>query len=340
MVQLSVLDQSPIREGGTAAQALRETVMLAQAVERLGYDRFWLAEHHGSGGLASAAPEIVIAHVAEATERIRVGSGGVMLSHYSSLKVAEQFRTLEAFHPGRIDLGVGRAPGGSQLASAALAHGPGALTLDQYPEQVRDLVLYLADGLPEDHRFHGMQATPIVEGVPQVWCLGSSLDSALIAAEVGLPFSFAQFINPEAGPRAVKLYRERFRPSVWCPEPRISVGISALAAPTEEEAIRLSWSRYCWRFRRGGIPSVETALAFKYSDPELAYVEYSRPKAAIGTPDQVKAKVEAVAEEMTADEVMLLTITYDFADRIRSYELIAEAFGLTSVAENAAAGRG
>ena len=335
MLQLSVLDQSPIRDGGTAAQALRETVALAQAADRLGYTRFWVAEHHGSGGLASAAPEILIGEIAAATRRIRVGSGGVMLSHYSSLKVAEQFRTLEAFHPGRIDLGIGRAPGGSQLASAALAHGPGALPLDHYPEQVHDLVLYLSDALPEGHRFHGMQAAPIVESIPQVWCLGSSLDSALIAAQVGLPFSFAQFINPEAGPRAVKLYRERFRPSAWCPEPKVSVGISAIAAPTEEEAIRLSWSRYCWRFRRGGIPTVETAMEFQYSDAELAYIEYSRPLAAIGTPAQVRAKIEATAEQLTADEVVLLTITYDFADRVRSYELIADAFGLPATAEAA-----
>ncbi len=334
-LQLSVLDQSPIREGGTATQALRETVMLAQAVERLGYRRFWIAEHHGSSGLASTAPEILIGHVAGATERIRVGSGGVMLTHYSSFKVAEQFRMLEALHPGRIDLGIGRAPGGTHLASRALALGPGALPLEAYSMQVRDLVWYLSDTVPEGHPFHSVLVSPSVEGVPQVWCLGSSLDSAAIAAQAGLPFSFAQFINPEAGPRAAQLYRERFQPSAWCPEPRVSIGVSALAAPTEQEAIALSWSRYCWRFRKGGVPSVETALAFEYTPAEMAYIEYTRPRAAIGTPDQVKAKIEERAAELEAEEAVLLTITYDFAHRIRSYELIAQAFGLTASAEAA-----
>jgi luciferase family oxidoreductase group 1 len=329
-VLLSVLDQSPIREGGTASQALRETVQLAQHVERLGYERFWIAEHHGSTGLASSAPEILIGQVAAHTSSIRVGSGGVMLSHYSALKVAEQFKTLEALFPGRIDLGVGRAPGSSQRHAQALEHGPGALPLEYYPAQVQDLAMYLADTLPEDHPFHDIHATPSIDGVPTLWCLGSSLESAMIAGELGLPYSFAQFINQEAGERAIRMYRSRFQPSPWCAEPRASVGVSALAAPTEEEAIRLSWSRYCWRFRRGpGVPSVETALAFEYSEPEIAYIEYSRPRSAVGDPQQVKARIEAIASEFGVDEVMLLTITYDFADRLRSYDLIAEAFGLT-----------
>jgi len=327
---LSVLDQSPIREGGTAAQAMRETIALAQHVERLGYERFWIAEHHGSSGLASSAPEILIGQVAAQTDSIRVGSGGVMLSHYSALKVAEQFKTLEALFPGRIDLGVGRAPGSSQRHAQALQHGPGALPLEYYPAQVEDLVAFLADAIPDDHPFADISATPTIEQPPAVWCLGSSLESAMVAAELGLPYSFAQFINQEAGERAVALYRHRFQPSQWCEAPRVSVGVSALCAPTEEEAIQLSWSRYCMRFRRGlGVPSVETALAFEYSEAELAYIEYHRPKAAVGDPQQVKARLERLAADFGADELMLLTITYDFAHRLRSYDLIAQAFGLT-----------
>lgn len=328
-MRLSVLDQSPIREGGTAGDALRETIALAKHVERLGYERFWIAEHHGSGGLASSAPEILIGQVAAQTSRIRVGSGGVMLSHYASLKVAEQFKMLEALFPGRIDLGVGRAPGSSQRHAQALEHGPGALPLAYYPQQVEDLLFYLADALPVDHPFADIQATPTVEGIPEVWCLGSSLDSAVLAGDLGLPFCFAQFINQEAGERAMAVYRQRFRASPWLEAPRGSVAVSALCAPTEEEAVRLSWSRYCWRFRRGmGVPSVETALAFDYSEPEIAYIEFSRPRSAIGDPEQVQARLTSLAAQFEVDDMMLVTITHDFADRLRSYDLIADAFDL------------
>lgn len=328
-MRLSVLDQSPLREGGTAADALRESIELARQVDRLGYHRFWIAEHHGTAGLASSAPEILIGQVLAQTQAIRVGSGGVMLSHYSSLKVAEQFRMLEALYPGRVDVGVGRAPGSNQRHAAALEHGPGSLPIEAYPDQVADLVAYLSDSLPLGHPFSDIQATPQTDTVPQVWCLGSSLDSAMTAAELGLPYAFAQFINQEAGTRAMELYRKRFKPSRWCEEPQAALGLSAICAPTEDEAIRLSWSRYCMRFRRGqGVPSPETALAFDYTVPELAYIEYSRPRSAIGDPEQVREKITTYANEFEVDEVVLVTITYDFADRIRSYQLIAEQFGL------------
>jgi len=328
-VILSVLDQSPVREGGTASQALRETVELARRAEQFGYERFWIAEHHGSAALASSAPEILIGHVAAKTSHIKVGSGGVMLSHYSALKVAEQFKMLEALFPGRINLGLGRAPGSSQRHAAALQIGPGALPIEYYPSQVEDLVGYLADELPEDHPFRDIRATPSIDGMPEVWLLGSSLESAVVAAELGLPFTFAQFINPEGGERAMQVYRRKFQPSKWLAAPRGSVGIAALAAESEEEAVRLSWSRYCMRFRRGlGVPSVETALAFEYSEPEIAYIEYTRPRSAIGDPSQVKARLDVMAGDFEVDELVLHTITYDFDARVRSYQLIAEAYGL------------
>lgn len=330
-MRLSVLDQSPVREGGTAAEAVRETIALAQAADAAGYHRYWLAEHHDSNGLACAAPEVLIPQVAAQTRRIRVGSGGVMLSHYSPLKVAEVFRMLETLHPGRIDLGIGRAPGSSRHVSQALAFGPGSVPLEQYPHQVADLVGYLANELPEGHPFHGIQAQPAGASQPEMWMLGSSLESAQIAAALGLPYSYAHFINPEAGPRAIALYRERYEPSARYPQPLVSAGVSALCAPTEAEAVELSWSRYCMRFRRRGVPSVETALAFDYSPAELEYIVYSRSRAAIGDPAMVKARLEALAEELAVDELVLLTITYDFEYRVRSYELIAEAFGLEAV---------
>lgn len=327
---LGILDQSPVREGGTAAQAMRETIELARRAEAFGYERFWIAEHHGSVALASSAPEILIAAVAGNTSSIKVGSGGVMLTHYSALKVAEQFKMLEALYPGRINLGIGRAPGSSARHAAALAHGPGALPLEYYPAQVEDLLFWLADEVPEDHPFADIAATPSIEGMPEVWVLGSSLDSAVIAADLGLPFTFAQFINPDGGERAMQVYRRRYKPSKWHPEPRGSVGVAALAADGEEEAVRLSWSRFCMRFRRGlGVPSVETAMAFEYSEPELAYIQYTRPRSAIGDPEQVRERLDAIARDFEVDELILHTVTYDFEARVRSYQLIAEAYGLT-----------
>jgi len=209
-----------------------------------------------------------------------------------------------------------------------MAVGPGALSLEHYPEQVADLMGYLANSLPEGHPFQGIRAQPLGESIPQMWLLGSSLESAQIAAALGLPFSYAHFINPEAGTRAIKLYRERYEPSEWYPQPQVTVGVSTVCSPTTEEAIRLSWSRYCMRFRRKGVPSVETAMAFDYEPAELEYIVYSRERAAIGDPPTVKARLEDLAAELDVDELILLTITYDFEDRVRSYQLVADAFGL------------
>jgi luciferase family oxidoreductase group 1 len=347
---LGVVDQSPIRQGGSAREALAGTLRLARACDALGYRRYWLAEHHNSGGLASASPEVLIPLVARATRRLRVGSGGVMLTHYASLKVAEQFRLLAELFPGRIDLGVGRAPGSDTRTARALSPIAGPDALERYPQQVAELVALLAGGpaggLPPGHPLQGVQVTPAPspgadgelppDAMPEVWLLGSSTESAEIAAEQGLAFSYAQFINPvaELGERAARLYRERFRPSPWLAEPRLSVAVTALCAESEERAQRLSWSRFCWRFRRsedgrsGGVPSVEEALAFGYTPAELDYIEYARSRSAIGDPAQVRAQLEAFGREYEADELLLVTITHDFADRLRSYELVAEACGL------------
>ena len=244
-ITLGVLDQSPIREGGTAAEAIEETLRLAQATERLGYTRYWLAEHHNSTGLACAAPEVLIPRVASVTSRIRVGSGGVMLPHYSPLKVAEQFRMLETMFPGRIDLGLGRAPGTDGRTSAALAPGPGMRTVEHYPHQVADLMRLLRDDLPEGHPLTGIHAQPLGPTVPMPWLLGSSLDSANTAAEQGLPFSFAHFIQDQWAGEAITLYRRLFRPSQWLDEPTVNVGVSAICADTDEEAERLAMSAGC-----------------------------------------------------------------------------------------------
>ncbi len=210
---LSVLDQSPVRAGGTAADALNETVELAKASERWGYHRYWLAEHHATEGLAGSAPEIMVARVAAATSAMRVGSGGVMLSHYSPLKVAETFRVLETLYPGRIDLGIGRAPGSDQLTARALQAGPGAAPLEYFPNQVQDLLGYLGDGLPAEHPFARIHVTPEPASRPEVWLLGSSDQSGMVAAYLGCGFSFAHFINDQGGPQVMEAYRRQFRPS-------------------------------------------------------------------------------------------------------------------------------
>ena len=270
---LGVLDQSPIREGGTPAQALAESVALAQACERFGYGRYWLAEHHNASGLACTAPEILIGRIASATERLRVGAGGVMLSHYSSLKVAETFGMLEALFPGRIDLGLGRAPGSDGLTSHALSPIQGQLAgSDQYPRQVADLLGYLHGGLEEGHPFASVTPQPVPDSPPQVWLLGSSDQSALLAAHFGCPFSFAHFLSGQGGDRVMAEYIRNFCASPFAATPQGSICVFVLCAGTDAEAERLAASRSLWRLRveeTGTIqpfPSPETALAETYSE--------------------------------------------------------------------------
>jgi luciferase family oxidoreductase group 1 len=333
LTRLSVLDQSPIRSGGTPAQAIAETVQLAQACERLGYERYWLAEHHSSEGLAGTAPEVLIARVAGATKAIRVGSGGVMLSHYSALKVAEAFRVLEVCYPGRIDLGIGRAPGSDWRTAQALAAGPGAVGIEQFPTQVRDVLGFLADELPEGHPFAGIHAQPRGDSVPDPWLLGSSDGSAAIAAYFGTAFSFAHFITDEGGPQVMQAYRDHFRPSRWRSSPEGSIGVAVMCAETAEEANRLALSRDLSRLRLeqgqlGPVPTVEEALARPYTPQERARIAHNRRRQVIGTPAQAKEQLLALGQTYGVDEFVVVTICYDFAARIRSYELMAEAFGL------------
>jgi luciferase family oxidoreductase group 1 len=335
VIALSVLDQSPVRAGGTAAQAFAETIELARAAERLGYRRYWVAEHHATEGLAGAAPEILVTRVAAATSAIRVGSGGVMLSHYSPLKVAETFRVLETLYPGRIDLGIGRAPGSDQLTARALQAGPGALPLEYFPNQVRDLLGYLGDGLPADHPFARIRVTPEPTGRPEVWLLGSSDQSALVAAYLGCAFSFAHFINDQGGPEVMAAYRERFRPSPHLPAPLGSIGVFALVADTEAEAERHARSRDLSRLRLdqghlGPVPSIEEAEAYPYSREERLRIASNRRRMVIGAPEQAKARLLELAEQYGVEELVIVTICYDFAARLRSYELLAQVFGLAA----------
>jgi luciferase family oxidoreductase group 1 len=334
MLTLSVLDQSPVRQGVTPRDALLETIELARHVERLGYRRYWLAEHHSSPGLAGTAPEIMVARIAAETKHLRVGSGGVMLSHYSPLKVAEQFRMLETLYPGRIDLGIGRAAGSDQLTAIALQHGPGALGIEHFPSQISDLLGFLDGSLPADHPFARIRVMPEGDTNPEIWLLGSSDQSAIFAAYFGCAFSFAQFITDEGGPEIMTAYRERFRPSPRLLAPQGSIGVFVICAETDAEARRLAASRDLWRLRqRRGIlapfPPPEDALDYPYSESELRGVEYHRRRQVVGAPETVRARLLELAETYGVNEIVVLTICHDFAARKRSYTLLAEAFGLT-----------
>jgi luciferase family oxidoreductase group 1 len=330
---LSVLDQTPISEGSTGPQAMANTIDLAELAERLGYTRYWLAEHHATPALACPAPEVMIAAVAAHTERIRVGSGGVMLPHYSPLKVAETFSALSGLYPERIDLGIGRAPGTDGLTMRALQRDRRQMPLDDFPEQLVELLALLEDRLPADHPFARIAASlPGRPERPEPWLLGSSPQSAIWAGELGLPYSFADFINP-AGAAIAADYRARFVDSERLGAPRLSVGVVAVCADTDEEAERLAAPhRMMFSLLRQGrlitVPPVERALSYAATHD----LNRSGRRAVIGSPDTVRAGLEAVAEEYGAEELVLLTITHDHADRRRSYELIAEAFELAPAA--------
>jgi luciferase family oxidoreductase group 1 len=333
MIALSVLDQSPIREGGSAADAIAESLALAQAADRLGYRRYWVAEHHNADGLAGSAPEIMITRIAGLTERIRVGAGGVMLSHYSAYKVAEIFRVLEALYPGRIDLGLGRAPGSDQRTALALARPGVAPTIEHYPEQVGDVLAYLAGQAGSEHPFAGLKAQPLGPNVPEVWLLGSSDQSAALAAHFGLPFSFAHFITDHLGPEIMEAYRAAYQPSARWPVPEGSIGVFVICADTEAAAETLALSRDLWRLRLergwlGPFPSVETARAHAFDEHDRAIVRSNRRRQVVGTPEQCRERLLALAARYGVAEVVVVTITYDFAARLRSYALLAEAFGL------------
>ena len=335
-MRLSVVDQSPIRKDGSASAAVAETIALAKACEALGYHRYWLAEHHNSNSFAGSCPEILIARVAAETKSIRVGSGGVMLTHYSPLKVAEQFRMLEVLSPGRIDLGVGRAPGSDQRTAMALQAGPQGWGIDAFPSQVNLLRQFLDDSagvapLPEDHPYRGIHANPRSPGRPELWMLGSGIHSAVYAGELGLPFSHAYFISPEGSEEACAAYRQRFKPSSWGQKPTISMGVAALAAETEEEARQLAASRNLWvvRLLTGRpipFPSIEEALAYPFTEHERTLLDNVEARSVVGTPGLVRRKLQALAERHGAEELAIVTITYDYASRLKSYELLAREF--------------
>ena len=332
MIKLSVLDQSPIRTGSNANQALNETIALAGLVYELGYHRYWVAEHHASDALAGCSPEVLLGRLGSETKQIRIGSGGVMLPHYSPYKVAENFKLLQALYPGRVDLGVGRAPGTDPFTAAALRYGS-SVGPQHFPQMVADLQALLNDSDPVTAGMEGARAFPLVDEPPQMWMLGSSDDSASFAAQAGLPYSFAYFINPAIRTDIFESYREQFQPGPNFEEPWTSLCVFTICAETEEKAWELSKSRDLWYIRLlqgapGPVPSIEEALNYPYAKSELQALANNKDKRAVGTPQQVKEKLLGLAEQFGADELMVLTITFDPEARRDSYRLLAAEWGL------------
>ena len=334
MIKLSVLDQSSVVSGHLPGEAIRESLALARHCEGLGYARYWLAEHHNSASQAGTAPEVLIAAIAATTTRIRVGSAGVMLPHYSALKVAEQFRVLEAIAPGRIDLGVGRAPGSDGRTAFAL--NPLAETAaEQFPAQIRDLLAWVRGApLAENHPFRAVTAQPAGPGAPEVWVLGSSDYGAQVAAYFGLPFCFAHFITDGRGTtEALALYRAGYRPSPTHPAPHAAIGVWALAAPDMAEAERLFASRALWRLGRDRgvflpLPTPEEAAAYPYTEAEQAHIAQLKERAFYGPPGRVGGQIRSLAEQHGVAEIVVLSTIAEAAARQRSYTLLAAEFAL------------
>jgi luciferase family oxidoreductase group 1 len=340
---LSVLDISPVSSGSSSSDALRNTLDLAKLTDALGYSRYWLAEHHNTALIASTSPEVMIGHVANVTQRMRVGSGGIMLPNHAPLKVAETFRVLEALHPGRIDLGLGRAPGTDSLTALALRRSREAVYSDDFPAQLAELLAFFDNEFPANHPYQRVKAMPDDAATPEVWLLGSSDFSAQLAASAGLRFAFAHHIQPEPAIRALRFYRDNFKPSRYLDRPESLIAVSVICAETDEQARELAAPAELTmlRFRQGGrmwkLPSVAEAKAYPYTAEELLAVREGRQRLTVGSPATVRERLTTLAAQGAADEIMVTTIVHDHQDRRRSYELIAEAFGI-SAADAASAG--
>jgi luciferase family oxidoreductase group 1 len=335
-VPLSVLDLAPVATGRTAGEALANTTALARRTEQLGYRRFWVAEHHNMPGIASSAPAVLIAHLAAATSTIRVGSGGVMLPNHAPLVVAEQFGTLQALHPGRIDLGIGRAPGTDQLTALALRRTPEGLNAEEFPNELATLIGYFSG----DRRLR-ISATPGRGDMPAIWLLGSSGFSAQLAGMLGLPFAFAHHFSGTNTIPALALYRQHFQrrprsgsdelstPSATLDRPYAMVAVSVICAEDDERArylsgpARLSMLRLR-QGRPGPVPTLEEAAAYEYDEVERAVADQRFAGQALGSPQTVRAQLTDLLERTRADELMLTTMVYDLADRVRSFELVTE----------------
>ena len=333
-MKLSVLDQSTAASGRPQTDAIADSLALARHCDALGFHRYWVSEHHNSGSIVGSAPEVLMGAIAATTSRIRVGSAGVMLPHYSALKVAEQFRVLEGIAPGRIDLGVGRAPGSDRLTAYALNPDAGQAA-ERFPQQVQDLQSWVSGApLAAGHPFGAIRAHPEGPTRPDIWILGSSNYGAQLAAHFGLPYAYAYFFSDGQGvEEALDLYRTNYRPSERHPLPQATICVWALAADTTEEARRLLMTREHWRigFERGlrlPLVSPEEAAATVYDEADRARIQALRRRAMVGTGDEVAARLRELGAQLALDEIVVNTWTYDPAARRHSYTLLAKAFEL------------
>ncbi|MBT2655454.1 LLM class flavin-dependent oxidoreductase [Bacillus sp. ISL-18] len=329
-MKLSVLDQSVISKGDSASTTLQKTVKLAQLSEDLGYTRFWVAEHHNTNGMAGSSPEILISHIASMTRKIRVGSGGVLLPQYSPYKLAENFKVLETLFPNRIDLGIGRSPGGSATTRLALTDGL-RKSLNEFPRQVKDLQGFLQNQLPEDHPFHGVKAFPMTTNLPEVWLLGITHRGARLAAENGTAFTYGHFITPVNGQQAMNYYYNHFQPSPFLEEPKANVCVFVVCAATQERAEELALSQDMWLLtvEKGidtRIPSIIEAKNIPLTYDDRIKIKENRKRMIIGTPQKVKSELLRLSENYQTEEFMIISNIHDFQDKIESYTLLTEAF--------------
>lgn len=338
---LSVLDLSPVPEGSSSSDALKNTIDLAKHADRLGYKRYWLAEHHNLVSVASSSPEVMISTIANVTEKIRVGSGGMMLPNHAPLKVAETFRVLEALHPDRIDLGIGRAPGTDGRTAYALRRTPGedsnAAFEDRFPEQLAELFAFSGGGFPTGHVFDGIEAVPTDVSLPPVWLLGSSDYSAQASARMGLGFSFAAHFSTMEPSAVMNYYRDNFQPSEHLAEPHAILAASIICAETDAEARHLARSMELSMLKlRSGAPiklqTPEEAEAYPYNSLEKQFVAQYREGQVVGSPETVSRKLNALASRTNADEIMVVSTVHDHEKRIASYGLLAEALSLSAAA--------
>jgi luciferase family oxidoreductase group 1 len=330
---LSILDLTPIPGDSNSAEAIASSVKLAQLADELGYERYWFAEHHNTTRLASSSPEIMIEHVASRTQNIRVGSGGVMLPNHSALKITETFRLLEALHPGRVDLGLGRAPGTDQLTALAMRRSREALGGDDYPEQLAEMLGFDGDGFPDDNAFKVIKAVPNDVKLPPIWLLGSSGFSAQLAARVGLGFSFAAHINGAGAVPALLAYRERFRPSPRYPEPRAMLTVSVTIGEDAEHARILAKLNdlFILQLRTGQLdryPTLQEAIDHEFTPLEQAMLAQMPMSYIAGDPPTVKKRIDQLAAQSHADEVMIITMLPELDDRLRMIKTMAHEFAL------------
>ncbi len=329
-MKLSVLDQSVINNGENSSIALHNTIKLAQITEELGYTRFWVAEHHNTNGLAGTSPEVLISSIASHTKKIRVGSGGVLLPQYSPFKVAENFKVLEALFPNRIDLGMGRSPGGSPATRLALTDGV-RRSLNEFPRQVNDVLGFLNNSLPTEHPYHGVQAFPSIETLPQMWLLGVTHRGARAAAEYGTAFTYGHFITPQNGQRAMEYYYKNFQPSPILAKPHANICIFVVCAQTQEEAEELALSQDMWllaveKGQDTRIPSTEEAKSKLLTKEESIKLQENRKRMIVGTPEKVKTEILRLSEKYQTEEFMIINNVHGFPNKIKTYMLLAELF--------------